>query len=86
MDPEVIFLYAKVGYDEDNLHLTNGKHIQVFIEELEKRDPIVTLPVDFIMIGRASLILRGLAHALHQSRSVAAVWRPIAERVLKEDI
>jgi predicted unusual protein kinase regulating ubiquinone biosynthesis (AarF/ABC1/UbiB family) len=86
MDPEVIYLYAKVGYDEDNLHLTKGKHIQLFMEELQNRDPIIELPTDFIMIGRASLILRGLAHALHQGRSVAAVWRPIAERVLKEDI
>lgn len=86
MDPEVIYLFAKVGYDEDNLHLTKGKHIQVFMEELQNRDPIVQLPTDFIMIGRATLLLRGLAHALHQSRSIASVWRPIAERVLKEDI
>lgn len=86
MDPEVIYLYAKVGYDQDNLKLTNGKHIQLFMEELQQRDPIIELPKDFIMIGRASLILRGLAHALHQTRSVAAIWRPIAERVLKEDI
>jgi aarF domain-containing kinase len=86
MDPEVIYLYAKVGYDQDNLKLTKGKHIQLFMEELQQRDPIIQLPTDFIMIGRTSLILRGLAHALHQGRSVAEIWRPIAERVLKEDI
>jgi len=86
MDPEVIYLYAKVGYDEDNMELTNGNHIQVFMEELEKRDPIIQLPTDFIMVGRASLLLRGLAHRVHQSRSVAKIWKPIAERVLKEDI
>lgn len=86
MDPEVIFLYAKVGYDQDNIALTKGKHIQVFMEDLERQDPIVQLPLDFIMIGRASLLLRGLSHALHQSRSIASIWRPIAERVLKEDL
>jgi predicted unusual protein kinase regulating ubiquinone biosynthesis (AarF/ABC1/UbiB family) len=86
MDPEVIYLYAKLAYDQDNLQLTKGKHIQLFMEELQERDPIIALPTDFIMIGRASLILRGLAHALHQTRSVAALWRPMAERVLKEDI
>lgn len=86
MDPEVIYLYAKVGYDQDNKELTGGKHIQMFMEDLERRDPIISLPYDFIMVGRATLMLRGLGHALHQSRSVAKAWRPIAERVLREDI
>jgi len=86
MDPEVIFLYAKVGYDMDSKELTKGKHIQMFMEDLQGRDPIIELPKDFLMVQRTSLMLRGLAHALHQSRSVAAAWRPIAERVLREDI
>lgn len=86
MDPEVIYRYAKVGYDQDNKELTDGLHIQMFMEELQRRDPILALPRDFISIGRCSLILRGLAHALHQSRSIAREWRPIAERVLREDI
>lgn len=86
MDPEVIFLYAKVSYDQDSKELTNGKHIQVFMEDLQSRDPIIHLPEKYMMIGRASLLLRGLAHALKQSRSVAEIWRPIAERVLEEDL
>ena len=86
MDPEVIWLYSKVGYDEDNAQLTGGKHIQMFMEDIQARDPIIDLPKDFIMVGRCTLMLRGLCHALHQSRSIAKVWRPIAERVLREDI
>ena len=38
------------------------------------------------MVGRASILLRGLAHMLQQSRSVAKSWKPIAEHVLKEDL
>lgn len=86
MDPEVIYLYAKVGYDEDNRELTGGKHIQMFMEELQGRDPIRSLPEAYIMVSRASLMLRGLAHALHQPRSVAKLWKPIAERVIKENL
>jgi len=71
--------------DEDNEELTDGKHIQVFMEDLQARDPIESLPNEFIMVGRASIMLRGLAHALQQSRSVAKAWRPIAERVLIEE-
>jgi len=86
MDPEVIYLYAKVGYDMDNKELTKGKHIQMFMEDLQARDPIIELPEDFLMASRTTLMIRGLAHALHQSRSIAKSWRPIAERVLREDI
>ena len=86
MDPEVIYLFAKVSYDEDNDKLTNGLHIQLFLEDLQAKDPIIHMPVDFILIYQASIRLRGLAHALHQPRSLAKAWKPIAERVLKEDI
>ena len=86
MVPEVIYSYAKVAYDEDSKELTKGLHIQMFMEELQTRDPIIALPYDFIVIGRCSLILRGLAHALKQPRSVAKAWQPIAERVLRDDL
>jgi aarF domain-containing kinase len=86
MDPAVIYLFAKVSYDEDNSKLTNGLHIQLFIEDLQARDPIIDMPKDFITIYQASIRLRGLAHALHQPRSLAKAWKPIAEKVLREDI
>ncbi|CAB9497663.1 protein kinase UbiB [Seminavis robusta] len=86
MDPNVIYLFAKVSYDEDNYKLTEGMHIQLFVEELQARDPINEMPKDFIMIYQTSIRLRGLAHALHQPRSLAKAWKPIAERVLREDL
>ena len=86
MDPECMYLYARVGYDQDSRKLTGGKHIQMFMEELNARDPIEQFPTDYLMVARTSVLLRGLAHVLHQRRSVAKIWRPIAERVLKEDI
>jgi aarF domain-containing kinase len=85
-DPEVFYLYAKVSYAEISEKILQGRHIQVFMEDLEKRDPIVQLPVELIMVSRCSILLRGLALALHQNRNVATAWRPIAERVLKENI
>jgi aarF domain-containing kinase len=85
-DPEVFYLYAKVSYAEITEKILQGRHIQVFMEDLEKRDPIVQLPLELIMVSRCSILLRGLALALHQNRNVATAWRPIAERVLKENI
>ena len=86
MNEDIIYKYAKVSYDEDNAELTEGKHIQVFMESLQARDPIEQLPDQYIMVGRTSVMLRGLAHALRQSRSVAHAWKPIAEKVLKHDL
>lgn len=86
MDPDVLYLYAKVSYDEINDKLLNGKHIQLFMEDLEARDPIVQLPTDLLMASRCSILLRGLAQALHQNRRVAHAWRPIAEKVLLKNM
>ena len=85
MDPEVIYLFTKVSYDEDNDRLTGGMHIQMFVEDLQARDPIIAMPEDFITVYQASIRLRGLAHALRQPRSLAKAWKPIAEKVLKEE-
>jgi len=85
MNEDVIYKYAKVSYDEDNDELTEGKHIQMFMEDLQARDPIDQLPDCYIMVGRTSVMLRGFAHALRQSRSVAKAWAPIAEKVLQSE-
>jgi hypothetical protein len=37
------------------------------------------------MASRVSILLRGLGHAVHQSRSVAKVWKPIAEEELRKE-
>jgi predicted unusual protein kinase regulating ubiquinone biosynthesis (AarF/ABC1/UbiB family) len=86
MDPEVIYLYTKVHYDEDNEELTGGKHVQLFVEDLQARDPIRAIPEDFCLISAASIRLRGLAHAVHQPRSLAKEWKKIAAQVLRVDI
>lgn len=85
MDKDNTYLYSKISFDEDNNKITNGVHIQEFLESLDETDPVENLAKDFIMISRVTILLRGLAHALLQGRSVAKAWKPIAERVLKEE-
>ena len=46
---------------------------------------MVQLPKEFLLVFRVSILLRGLAHALNQSRSIAKAWKPIAEQVLKDE-
>lgn len=57
----------------------------MFMEDLQARDPISNLPDCYIMVGRTSVILRGFAHALRQSRSIAKAWAPIAEKALQAE-
>lgn len=84
MDPDIMYKFARVGYDEDNKELTEGKHIQLFMEHLHDNDPVEHLPQQYIMASRVSILLRGLGHAVHQSRSVAKAWKPIAVKALEE--
>lgn len=85
MDPDIMYRFATLAYDEDNHELTEGQHIQLYMEHLHHKDPVEHLPQQYIMASRVSILLRGLGHAVHQSRSVAEAWKPIAEKVLKEE-
>lgn len=63
MDPETVYLHANIMFDENNEFLLNGRHVLLFLEDLERKDPIISFPVQFIAIGLTSVLLRGLAHA-----------------------
>jgi len=85
MKDTTIYLFAKFFYDEDSKDLLQGKYIQNYLDELNQEDPIITVPQEFILAGRTSFILRGLAHELKEERSVSKIWKPIAEKVLKDE-
>jgi len=85
MRPDLAAKYARVSLDEDNKSVCNGKHVQVFMEELEAQDPVVDLPREFVMVGRVSLMLRGLGHSLKQPRRLSDHWIKYARAVLKEE-
>ncbi len=82
---DIIPYNSVFSLDETSSALTDGKHIQVFMEDLQEKDPIDTLPNEFIMVGRTSIMLRGIAHAVQQPRSVAKAWKPVAMKVLSEE-
>ena len=39
MDQDIMYKFARVAYDQDNEELTEGKHIQLYMEELHNKDP-----------------------------------------------
>jgi aarF domain-containing kinase len=70
-------------FDRDDKLVTKGMHVQAYVEALAARDPVKTVGDDYVLVARASLLLRGLGHALNQHRSAAAAWRPMADAVLR---
>ena len=83
-DASVTFAAARLFYDRDDVLITQGLNTQAYIERLEGRDQRISSGDDFVLVGRCSLLLRGLGHMLCQDRSAAKMWRPLAEKVIKE--
>ena len=83
-DPDTLFRLARLYFDRDDELVTGGLHVQAYIERLQAADPLVSAPQEFVLVARASLMLRGLGHLLNQHRSAAAAWRPAAEALMRE--
>jgi len=84
-DPDVCFEIAKLFFDVDDPIALKGKHIQVYLEDLYSRDASKSVGEEFVLVGRCSIMLRGLGHSLNQHRSGAKAWAPFAERVMLEN-
>ena len=74
---------ARLYFDKDDRVTTGGRNPQAVVEDLQARDPVRVVPDSFVLVARASLMLRGLGHMLNQHRSCAAAWAPLAEGVLR---
>ncbi|RHY79612.1 hypothetical protein DYB30_011834 [Aphanomyces astaci] len=86
MDRDVLEKYMRVAFDRDDKQVTDGLNIQLFIEALEARDPIVSQADDFVMASRVSLLLRGLSYALRYPMSHAQMWAPLAKQILATEL
>ncbi|CAM9667809.1 unnamed protein product, partial [Phaeothamnion confervicola] len=75
--------HAKAGFDNDHAETLGGTNIQLFLEELQRRDPVTSMPDEYIMAGRVAVLLRGLAFALKYNPRVATIWAPQAEALLR---
>ncbi|KDO31075.1 hypothetical protein SPRG_19598 [Saprolegnia parasitica CBS 223.65] len=84
MDPYVLEKMGRIMMDRDDASVTGGMNIQLFAEQMSKRDPLVEQSDDFVMAYRVSLLLRGLSYALHYDMSHAQMWRDICKRVIAE--
>jgi hypothetical protein len=82
-DPHLAYLHACFYNDRSTPDITQGKNVHLFLEWLQGQDPVVHLPEEYIMAGRLSLLLRGMAMAFGLHIRLSEVWKPEAERFLK---
>ena len=84
-DADVAYKLAVFWNDRDTPDVTEGMNLQEFIDEMERRDPVVRAPEDMVMIARVSMLLRGTANAFNVRLSVAEAWEPSAARVVERE-
>ena len=59
---------------------------QAHIEQMNKEDPVTSVPEDWVMASRVRFLLGGLAKHLDMSFKVAGIWRPFADEVLRKQL
>ena len=70
--------------DRDTPDVTNGLNIHKFLENMEIRDPAVSMNQDLVMVCRCSFMIRSLASALGLKIATTDYWRDYAEQVLQQ--
>jgi aarF domain-containing kinase len=84
-DPFVIYKICSLFFDRDDLGVTDGMGLQMYVEQLNNRDTGKALPDQYILAARMCVILRGLSVILgpnHPPISLAYRWKGLAQRAV----
>ena len=73
---------AAFWYDRDTPDVTGGMNVHTFMEWLHEQDPVTSLPDEYVMPGRVSVLLRGMGAAFGIKIQTASAWAPHARALL----
>lgn len=82
-DPEVGYLMSCFYNDRDTDDVCGGRNIVSFVDWMERKDPMVHLPEDFVFASRVSIMLRGMGKAFGLQLRMSQLWEPEATAFLK---
>ena len=82
-DPEVAYLLACFWNDRDSKDILGNFNIATFMDECEKRDPMIQVAEDYIFAARSSLMIRGMGKAFGLQLRISQIWKKDAEEFLK---
>lgn len=83
-DEDCIYRTAVFWNDRDTEDITLGMDVHHFLEYLDETDPAVQINDEFIMVGRTSMLLRGMANAFGLRLRVSDYWRHEAKAFLDQ--
>ena len=81
-DPDVAYLLSAFYNDRDTDDVLQGKNIAEFVDWLEAQDPIKSIPEQFVMACRVSLLLRGLGKAFGMQFRMSEMWQSQAKAIV----
>lgn len=82
-DKEIAYLMSSFYHDRDTADVCKGMSLAVFIDWLEKQDPMVQLPEEYIFASRVSLMLRGMGNAFGIKLRMSKLWENEAKAFLE---
>lgn len=80
--PQVVYKLSSFWIDRDTPDITMGLDIHRFLEEMEKKDPQISVCQDLVMVARCSVMLRSLGLSLGMRVRTTDYWRPYAQQYL----
>lgn len=83
MDAEVIWRTAVFFNCRDSEDVLEGRNVSEFMEWLERSDPVQRINDEYVMVGRVSVLLRGMANAFGMKVRVSDYWAGEADKFLK---
>lgn len=83
MDSDIIWRSAVFFNCRDSDDILEGKNVSEFMEWLEQADPVKKINDEYVMVGRVSVLLRGMANAFGMKLRVSDYWRCEAEKFLR---
>ena len=84
-DPWVLYKHARIAWDNASRETCEGKNVQLFVEELDRRDPILVNPDAYVLPVRMCMMLWGLAYHLHYNHRVCEKLAPMARELLRRE-
>lgn len=82
MNDDVIYRSLAFFHCRDTEDILQGMNVSQFMDWMEKTDPIIKINDEFVMVGRVSVLIRGLANAFGFKVRVSDYWKDEAQKFL----
>ncbi len=85
LDRNIAYLYNAFTFDRNTKDVCGDMAINTFSDWIEAQDPIVTMPDEYLMVSRLSILLRGMGNAFGIQMIMSKMWEHDAKRFLKHN-